>query len=155
MSPIHFHTPLCGHEHKCLPHTINENSNQSFEAYQTEKHDRVKISEGHGQIQSSPITGWDMPLLSSIECSELPNHYSEMRFLVNDPGINLSKSHYKNAINSQDMTLKRANESDLALFESSVVTSRINHCRGGKLLMPIPSQVATYNMAITSASTGS
>ena len=66
-SPTHFRTPLCGHEDEFLPHNINENSNHSFETYQTEEIDSEKISEGHCQIQSGPITGWEMPFFSTIE----------------------------------------------------------------------------------------
>ena len=88
---FHFDSPLCGHEDECLPNTINENSNQSFECNQTEKNVREKISEGRCHIQSSPITGWDMPLLSTIECSEAP-HYSAPHFSNNYPGTNLSKA---------------------------------------------------------------
>jgi hypothetical protein len=35
------------------------------------------------------------------------------------------------------------------------MTSGINHCRGGDLLMPTASQVSTFDMGITSASTQS
>jgi hypothetical protein len=120
-SPIHFPTLLCGHEEKFLPHTINENSNQSFKTYQTERIHREKISERHGQIWSSTITGWEVPFFSTIECSEPPNH---------DHGIVLSKSHDRNAVCLLDMTHKQTFDSDLALLSNDVVTSGINHCRG-------------------------
>jgi hypothetical protein len=129
LRPIHFHSPHCGHDTKCLPYAINENSNQSFECNQTEKYFSQKISEGHGPL-SSPITGLDMPLLSSIEYSE-PPCYSAPCFASNDPGINFSKSHNRYANNSWGMSLKRPNEFDSALFRSSFMTSGINHRRGG------------------------
>jgi hypothetical protein len=128
-SPSHFHSPHCGHDTKCLPHTINENSNQSFECNQTEKCFSQKISEGRGPL-SSPITGFDMPLLSTIEYSK-PPHYSAPHFASNDPGINLFKSQDRYANNSWGMSLKRPNELDSALFRSSFLTSDINHHIGG------------------------
>ena len=154
-SPIHFRSPLCGHEEECFPHTINETSNQSFETYQTERIHREKVSERRGQIRSSTKTWWDMPFSSINECSEPPNHYSTMRFSVNDPSIVMSKSHDRNAVCSLNMTQKQTNDSDLALLSNDKVTSGINHRRGRALLTPTASQVSAYNMGMTSASTGS
>ena len=154
-SPIHLRAPLCGHEEECLPHTINETSNQSFETYQTERIHREKSSERRGQILSSTKTWWDMPFSSIYECSEPPNHYSTKRFSVNDPRIVMSKSHDRNAVCSLNMTQKQTGDSDLALLSNDKVTSGINHHRGRALLTPTASQVSAYNMGMTSASTGS
>jgi len=72
LSPIHFRAPLCGHEEECLPHTINETSNQSFEMYQTERIHREKSSERRGQIWSSTKTCWDMPFYSIMNVVNHP-----------------------------------------------------------------------------------
>ena len=51
------------------------------------------------------------------------------------------------------MTQKQTIDLDLALLSNDEVTSGINHHRGGAILMPTPSQVSTYIMGMTSAST--
>jgi hypothetical protein len=130
LGPIHFRAPLCGHKEECLPYTINETSNQSFETYQTERVRREKISEKRGQIRSSIISGWDMPLFSNNECNEPPNHYSTMRFSVNDHEMVLSKRHDRNTVCLLNMTQKQRNDSDLVLLSNDVVTSGIYHHRG-------------------------
>jgi len=51
-SSIHFRALLCGHEEECLPHTINENSNQSFKTYQTEFTERRFLK---GVVRLGPV----------------------------------------------------------------------------------------------------
>ena len=67
----------------------------------------------------------------------------------------MSKSHDRNAVCSLNITQKQTGDSDLALLSNDKVTSGINHHRGGAILTPTASQVSTYNMGMTSASTGS
>ena len=154
-SPIHFCAPLCGHEEECSPHTNHETSNQSFETFQTERIHGEKISERSGQIRSSTKTGREMPFFSKNKCSEQPNHYSTMRFSVNDPGIVLSKGHDRNAVCLLNMTQKTIKWFGLGIIQSWCGDFRDQPSQGGALLMPTAGHVSTYNMGMTSASTGS
>jgi len=147
-----------GHkEGRCVPHTINENSNLT---------DVENFSQGPGQSHSTSKTGWKMSFFQQVGCRASTVQSTSIGSSFNDHGIKWGDrcdngevsgakgmSHYGSDTCGGYMRPQNTDIRDMPIMNSGM-TSAINHYEG-KLLTPTASQLSRYHTGNMSGSMSS